>query len=188
MKSCLDCGSAINKYAKRCRACDKAWRRKAMTENPLRFRHGYAKRDETNKQRPEYYVWTSMIQRCTNSRSSHFKHYGARGVKVCARWRRFDNFLADMGPRPVGTHASGSAMFTVERKDVNGDYEPSNCIWATTSEQGLNRRNNFLVEYRGEKRPLSHWVRLLGLNYKIVYQRITRDGFDVEYAFSKGVR
>lgn len=188
MNGCLNCGTRIASNAKRCQACDKAWRRKTMTENPLRLRHGYAKREGSKQQRPEYYVWAAMLQRCTNSRSPHFKWYGARGVKVCTRWRKFDNFLADMGPRPTDKHPSGAARFTIERKDVNGNYNPSNCIWATTAEQGLNRRNNFLVAYRGERRPLSYWVRLLGLNYKVVHQRMTRDGWSAERSFATGVR
>lgn len=74
-----------------------------------------------------------MIQRCD---SSH-KNYGGRGITVCERWRSFENFLVDMGERPDGK--------TVDRKDVNGNYEPGNCRWATKAEQNQNRRKRTSV-------------------------------------------
>lgn len=82
----------------------------------------------------EYGCWYSMIRRCYGAHCQDYKHYGARGITVCARWREsFPNFVADMGPRPGVTHS-------IDRIDVNGNYEPSNCRWATASEQQLNKR------------------------------------------------
>lgn len=81
---------------------------------------------------PTYYSWASMLTRCTNPNSSGWKNYGARGITVCDRWRSFDNFLADMGDRPVG--------LTLDRKDNDGNYEPANCRWATPVEQARNKR------------------------------------------------
>ena len=83
----------------------------------------------------EYNTWRSMIYRCYSDKSSSWKYYGARGIKVCERWRTsFSDFLSDMGPKP-------DPNLSLERKDNNGDYTPKNCIWATSKEQNSNRRN-----------------------------------------------
>ena len=81
---------------------------------------------------PTYNSWFGMIQRCTNPKQPTFKDYGGRGVTICHRWLRFENFLADMGIRPEGK--------TLDRKNNAGGYEPSNCRWATHKEQCENRR------------------------------------------------
>lgn len=99
--------------------------------------------------------WRGIISRCNNPKDSSYKHYGARGIKVCARWRRLDLFLADMGPRPSPQHS-------VERIDVNGDYCPENCKWATPVEQGRNQRNNVLTQ---EKADMIRSLRAGGASY-----------------------
>ena len=83
---------------------------------------------------PTYHTWRSMIQRCTNPRRRNYRWYGARGIRVCDRWREsFAAFLSDMGERPQGK--------TIDRfPDKNGDYEVGNCRWATQKEQCANRR------------------------------------------------
>jgi hypothetical protein len=81
---------------------------------------------------PEYVSWYAMRQRVNNPNHEHFKYYGGRGIRICKRWEKFENFLADMGPRPKG--------YTLERKRNNGNYTPSNCHWATWKEQQNNKR------------------------------------------------
>lgn len=83
-----------------------------------------------------------MLERCGNPNCETYKYYGGRGISVCARWKTFENFYADMGDRPKG--------MSIERIDNNGNYEPGNCRWATQFEQVRNSRNNRRVTYAGK--------------------------------------
>jgi hypothetical protein len=87
-----------------------------------------------------YGVWSSMVTRCTNSNNHAFPYYGGRGIQVCERWRKFENFLADMGERPSTQHS-------LDRIDVNGNYSPDNCRWTTSEVQVANRRKAALESF-----------------------------------------
>lgn len=99
----------------------------------------------------EYSTWTDIQSRCNNPNAKFYSNYGGRGIQVCARWlESFENFLADMGPRPAGD-------YSIERNDNDGNYEPGNCRWATRTEQANNKRNNVKVTIDGVTKNLSAW-------------------------------
>lgn len=95
------------------------------------IRHGHARVTKGKKVSPTYMSWSAMKGRCLQPNNTRYADYGGRGITVCERWLVFDNFLADMGPRPRGT--------TIHRLDGTKGYEPGNCTWATDQEQCANR-------------------------------------------------
>ena len=96
--------------------------------------HGMS-RDHEGKRTPEYRAWLHMKQRCYNPKAVGYAYYGGRGITVCSRWlKSFSNFYEDMGPKP-------DPALSLEREDVNGHYDPSNCRWATAADQTANRRS-----------------------------------------------
>lgn len=95
----------------------------------------YSNKSHGMKQSLEYSTWTGMKKRCYDKNQENYKDYGGRGITICDRWKNsFQNFYTDMGKRPSKNHS-------IDRIDVNGNYEPSNCRWATQSEQNRNQRN-----------------------------------------------
>jgi hypothetical protein len=117
-----------------------------------------------------------MIQRCEDAASEHFKDYGGRGIRVCKRWREsFEAFLEDMGPKPLG----GS----IERKEVNGHYEPGNCEWIPQRRQTRNQRSNKRITLDGQTRCVAEWAELYGINPFLVYRRLRR-GWDSQRALT----
>lgn len=147
----------------------------ADTNRELRERHSHAKQGNHS---PEYSVWATMKQRCENRRSEKYKNYGGRGIKVCERWQDFSNFIADMGSRPSPQH-------TIERIDVDGNYEPGNCCWATQLEQGANRTDNRILTFNGETKHLSAWARELGIDPATLIGRLNSNNWSFEDAMSK---
>lgn len=122
-----------------CKACDSdraRTSRMASWPDGVAPRRGYVKHGMEGT--PTYNSWSSMIQRCTNPHAHNYKYWGGRGISVCERWLKFENFLEDMGERPEG--------LTLDRVDTHRDYGPSNCRWATHVEQARNRTNTKLTE------------------------------------------
>lgn len=114
----------------------------------------------------EYAIWASIIQRCTNPKAPAYKNYGGRGIAVCERWRSYENFVLDMGNRPE--------KLTIERIDNDKGYEPSNCRWATRSEQNRNRRNNRLLTFDGKTMCVAAWAEHTGIRAGKIISRLRR--------------
>ena len=123
------------------------------------------------KATPTKRSFREMHQRCGNPNSDKWKWYGGRGITVCERWASFDNFLSDMGERPAGK--------TLDRVNVNGNYEPGNCCWATPLEQGANKRNNRLLTIGGETMHMAEASRRYGVKQGTIWKRLL-DGWPDE--------
>lgn len=129
----------------------------------------------------EYSTWDCMKKRCSNPNNNRFYLYGGRGIKVCDRWKSFQLFLLDMGPCPDG--------FNIDRINVNGNYEPENCRWASTKDQALNRRVVYeSATINGVTKPVVEWLRETGVLYATFWSRTRRNKWDVIDAITKPVR
>ena len=117
-----------------------------------------------------------MLHRTRSKKAINWENYGARGIKVCDRWLDFRNFIDDMGKAPSPKHS-------IDRIDVNGDYEPNNCRWATPKEQNNNKTNNKLLTYDGKTMNLTQWSERLGIDRMLVGNRLRR-GWSVEKALT----
>lgn len=121
---------------------------------------------------PEYKTWAMMLVRCRNKNNHAYPRYGGRGIKVCKRWESFENFYADVGAKPSPKHS-------LDRIDNNGNYEPSNCRWATMLEQGRNKRNNAMLTLNGVTKCISEWADITGIKRRTIHARISY-GWPVE--------
>lgn len=136
--------------------------------------HGFCSRKNP---RPEYAIWTAMKQRCSNPKTKWFHNYGGRGIRVCERWKNsFENFYADMGPRP-------SPLHTIDRfPDNDGNYEPDNCKWSTRKEQQRHRRANVFIVVDGAKMIMSEAQRKTQGCLRAKVKLMKRDGVtDFQY-------
>lgn len=114
-----------------------------------------------------YHRWSSMKDRCTNPKHPKFKDYGGRGIVVCKRWEKFENFFLDMGLPPTSHHQ-------LERKNNSLGYTPKNCTWATLVEQHNNYRQNKILSWNGKTMTAAQWADLLGFSRQMVWQRIKK--------------
>lgn len=170
-----DCGTrkfveSTSLTSGRTRSCGCLNRESAIKRFTL---HGAAAKDKM----PEYRTWSSMKYRCYNKKNKAFAYYGGRGIKVCFEWKNdFLAFYHDMGPRPNG--------MSLDRIDHNGDYSPSNCRWATPTQQTRNRRNVLLYTINGETKALAEWCDLFKVKYKSVWGRINLHGESIRIAIA----
>lgn len=153
----------------------------ADRKSSARLRAMLIERNTTHGQygTPAHVTWRGMIERCTNPKNSHWHLYGGAGVTVCERWRSFENFLADMGPRPDG--------MSIDRIDNAGNYEPENCRWASAQEQAKNRSISKAVTVDGELLSLQELSARTGIGYPTLRWRIHIKKMPVELALSMPV-
>lgn len=124
----------------------------------------------------EYSIWSKIKDRCFNPNTRNYDDYGGRGISMCDRWRNsFENFYADMGPRPSPDHS-------IERRNNDEGYFPGNCVWATRVEQARNKRNNKLVHFNGRDVTVAELAESANLDYHLVYKRIVILGWSPEEA------
>lgn len=129
----------------------------------------------------EYVSWRRMRRYCYTPTDPGYAHYGARGIRMCDRWREsFENFLADMGPRPSPGH-------TIDRIDNDGDYTPENCRWATIEVQNRNKSSNVFLEHDGRRMTSAEWAREIGMTQTGLMDRIRR-GMSVRDALTRPKR
>lgn len=141
--------------------------------------HGHKRH---GRRTPEYGSWSGMRDRCLNPSDAAFHKYGGRGITIDPRWESFENFLADMGPKP-------GRGFSIERCDNDGPYSPDNCKWGTYTEQSRNKRNTAFVEFRGQRMKVVEVAEMMGVRYGPLIKRLYR-GWTIERAVAAplGVR
>ena len=126
-----------------------------------RYKHGGF---EGGVERPEHYIWRAMMARCYRETSAAYPQYGGRGIQVCKRWHSYINFFKDMGERP-------SAEYSLDRIRVNGDYKPSNCRWATRSEQQKNKTSTRRYTNGAFTGTLVECAAQVGISKELAYWR-----------------
>lgn len=128
----------------------------------------------------EHRIWIGMRHRCSNPNHTNYHNYGGRGIAVCERWQLFENFYADMGPRPSKRHS-------IDRIDGNKGYCPENCRWATQKEQLSHTSQTHTIEFNGKTQNLTTWARELGMSTLTLGARLQR-GWSIERALTEPVK
>lgn len=124
----------------------------------------------------EYRSWRQMHRRCSDTARRDFRHYGGRGISVCSQWTDFEVFMKDMGAKPTPEHS-------LDRINVNGNYEPTNCRWATQTEQVRNTRASRIIEHDGISLCIAEWTDRLGFPKGLIGNRLYR-GWDERTALT----
>lgn len=161
-----DCGNIINVIGSKLKngwtkSCSCLQKEKAKLATPPNKTHGLSKT-------LIYSTYYTMISRCNNINNESYPHYGGRGITVCERWMEsFENFISDMGEKPTKNHS-------IDRIDVNGNYEPSNCRWATKIEQENNKTDNRIIFHKGKNYTIAQLSKLLNINYSTLWNRTVR--------------
>lgn len=126
-----------------------------------------------------YRIWQHILDRCCNENCAAFKYYGGRGITVCERWTKFENFLEDMGECPPSK--------SIDRIDNNDGYKKNNCRWTTQAEQCRNTRHNVYLAYLGETKTIAEWAKALNTRHDVLSWRI-KHGWSIEKTVSTPVK
>jgi len=129
---------------------------------------------------PTWQAWKDMKARCFNTKLRNYHRYGGRGITVCERWLKFENFLEDMKVRPDG--------MTLEREDNNGNYEPGNVVWASRFTQARNTRRNRYVTIDGVTKTIAEWAAQVGMNRSAIRHRLEAGWNERDAVFTKSRR
>lgn len=175
--ACLcDCGEKVNVRTDQLKSGNTkscgCWKK---TECEVgRVKHGLASS-------PIYHIYSGIKQRCLNSKNVRWDNYGGRGIEICDRWRdSFENFLEDMGDRPSNKHS-------IDRINNSLGYFKENCRWATLQEQGRNKRNNCLLEYKGQTKCVQDWAENIGIKSDVIFARLCQ-GWSIERTLTTPVK
>lgn len=173
----------IGLWACRCECGTERLVRGVALRHKLSKSCGCLAKDQSTKhghwQSPTYESWHKLIQRTTNPNNTSYRRYGGRGITVCKEWLQFENFLRDMGKRP-------SKDYSIERIDNNLGYAPSNCKWATKTEQMNNTSRNIYLTWGGHTLTKAQWARKINMNPITLDARL-RAGWSIEDALTRPV-
>lgn len=160
-----DCGTTTLARAYELRRGEKVscgcWKKKVLGESTRT--HGQSNSRISGYANRTYGIWQAMHDRCKNKNRSDYPHYGGRGIKVCKRWHEYENFVADMGEAPP--------TLTLDRREVNKGYAPSNCRWATRKQQSNNTTRTVWYTHKGVTERLAYWLLAAGVNRDTYYKR-----------------
>jgi hypothetical protein len=152
-----------------------------MLVKKIKYRREFPWGIQSKKANPLYRIWNGMKKRCYCQSEPAYKNYGARGIIICERWRSdFSAFFSDV-------EADFEIGLTIERVNNNGNYEPNNIKWITRGEQNRNKRNNILIEYKGETKCLVEFADDYNIKRTTLIGRIKK-GWDIEKALTGPVR
>lgn len=141
--------------------------------------HGHSIRNADGAPTSTYTCWASMLQRCRDPKASSYKYYGARGIRVCRRWQKFENFLSDMGEKPEG--------LSIDRISNDLGYFKGNCRWQSRLEQSNNRRCNVRLVLEGKSLTVTQWSRQKNISASAIYLRLKR-GWSAEKTLTTPLR
>mgnify|MGYP001771151571 CR=1 FL=1 len=135
-----------------------------------------------NKKVRIYNIWLNMKSRCNNPKNPEYRLYGGRGIAICDEWYDFEKFYK------WAKEAGYRDDLTIDRINTNGNYEPTNCRWATRVEQQNNKRNNHILKYNGQSKTIAEWAEEVGIAYDTLWARIQVYGWSVEKALTTPVK